>query len=159
MHAAFFLPLRVSISGGAFRTFGTLGHEVGWDCGESGSGGGGGGGCRRKRSAGDEASDHADLELHLSTREAVLPGAGARVKIRLRRSPPLLAPDYKLVVRDGGGGTGFVNRTVPFPACLYTGEVEGTAATVAVSTCQENKVVIDRSSHWDKKLPSLYRMT
>ena len=151
MHAAFFLPPRVSISGGAFRTLGTLRHEVGWDCGESNSGGGGGS-CRRKRSVGDEASDHADLELHLSTREAVLPGAGAQVRIRLRRSPPLLAPDYKLVVR-GGGGPGIVNRTVPFPACLYTGEVEGTAATVAVSTCQENKVVIEKNS-----LHSLYRV-
>ena len=133
------MPL-VSISGGAFRTRGTLRHEVGWDC-EGGSGG-----CRRKRSAveGDAtARGHSDLTLHLSTEEAVLSGAPPQVKIRLRRSPPLLSPDYKLVLRDGGGGGGanLVNRTVPFPSCLYTGEVEGTAATVAVSTCQENKLV------------------
>ena len=133
------MPL-VSISAsGRFRTRGTLRHEVGWDCQ------GGGGGCRRKRSA-NEADDattasHADLTLHLSTEEAVLSGAAPQVKIRLRRSPPLLSPDYKLVVR-GDGGARTVNRTVPFPSCLYTGEVEGTpGATVAVSTCQENKLV------------------
>ena len=129
----------VSISAsGAFRTRGTLRHEVGWDCH-------GGGGCRRKRSA-NEADDattasHADLTLHLSTEEAVLSGAAPQVKIRLKRSPPLLSPDYKLVVR-GGDGASTVNRTVPFPSCLYTGEVEGTpGATVAVSTCQANKLV------------------
>ena len=129
----------VSISAsGAFRTRGTLRHEVGWDCQ-------GGGGCRRKRSA-NEADDattasHADLTLHLSTEEAVLSGAAPQVKIRLKRSPPLLSPDYKLVVR-GGDGASTVNRTVPFPSCLYTGEVEGTpGATVAVSTCQANKLV------------------
>ena len=134
------MPL-VSISAsGAFRTRGTLRHEVGWDCQ-------GGGGCRRKRSANEpEANDattasHADLTLHLSTEEAVLSGAAPQVKIRLRRSPPLLSPDYKLVVR-GDGGASLVNRTVPFPSCLYTGEVEGTpGATVAVSTCQEHKLV------------------
>ena len=132
------MPLLSISASGAFRTRGTLRHEVGWDCQ-------GGGGCRRKRSA-DEADDattasHADLTLHLSTEEAVLSGAAPQVKIRLRRSPPLLSPDYKLVVR-GDNGTSTVNRTVPFPSCLYTGEVEGTpGATVAVSTCQENKLV------------------
>ena len=138
------MPL-VSISAsGAFRTRGTLRHEVGWDCQ------GGGGGCRRKRSA-NEADDattasHADLTLHLSTEEAVLSGAAPQVKIRLRRSPPLLSPDYRLVVRGGSGGASLVNRTVPFPSCLYTGEVEGTGATVAVSTCQENKLVYLRAT-------------
>ena len=133
------MPLLLISASGAFRTRGTLRHEVGWDCQ------GGGGGCRRKRSA-DEADDataasHADLTLHLSTEEAVLSGAARQVKIRLRRSPPLLSPDYKLVVR-GDNGASTVNRTVPFPSCLYTGEVEGTpGATVAVSTCQENKLV------------------
>ena len=133
------MPL-VSISGGAFRTRGTLRHEVGWDC-EGGEGGRGG--CRRKRSASEGGPEgHADLTLHLSTEEAVLSGAEPQVKIRLRRSPPLLSPDYRLVVRGGSGGASLVNRTVPFPSCLYTGEVEGTGATVAVSTCQDNKLVI-----------------
>ena len=133
------MPLLSISASGAFRTRGTLRHEVGWDCQ------GGGGGCRRKRSAneadGATTASHADLTLHLSTEEAVLSGAAPQVKIRLRRSPPLLSPDYKLVVR-GDNGASTVNRTVPFPSCLYTGEVEGTpGATVAVSTCQENKLV------------------
>ncbi len=122
----------ITIPLGSFVTYGNLRHETGWECG-------GGGNCRPKRSVG--SGELADLTLHISTEKPVLSDGSSQMRVRLRRSQPLLSPDYKLVVRDESGRAAEVNRTVPFPTCLYEGELEEGGARVAVSTCQDNSLV------------------
>ena len=77
------------------------------------------------------------MTLHLRTDEAV--GASNDLVIRLKRTAGLVAPQFKLIVRDGGSVA--VNQTVAFPTCLYAGHVPNEDTEVAVSTCHNNRLV------------------
>ncbi len=108
--------------------------------------------CRRKRSPTAPDPPAAELRLRLATElpEPFAPSAAGGegpppapppLVARLRRSTGLVAPHYRLVVRDGGAAVS-VNRTVPFPTCLYEGEAPG-GVRVAISTCRGGRLVRD----------------
>ena len=85
-----------------------------------------------------------ELLLELKAEGLAWPSSSSssRMSARLRRSTGLVAPHYRLVVRNGDEVS--VNRTVPFPTCLFEGQAGG--VKVAVSTCRGGKMVI-RTPH------------
>ncbi len=95
---------------------------------------------RRKRSLPDK--DHElYLELDAGHLAEHLFGEEESFRVGLRRTSGLLAPNYKLVVRDGENVVS-VNTTVPYPTCLYEGgdEQQG-GSRVAISTCYKGRLV------------------
>ena len=60
----------------------------------------------------------------------------AQLLLHLVHPPQLLAPNFKLVLRDGNSGIVSSNSTIAFPSCLYTGIIEDIpTAKVSLSTC------------------------
>ena len=60
----------------------------------------------------------------------------SEVMLHLVHSPQIVAPNFKLIVRDASNNIISTNQTVAFPSCLYTGTVDGIPeAKVSLSTC------------------------
>ena len=60
----------------------------------------------------------------------------AQLILHLVHPPQIVAPNFKLIVRDANGGISSSNSTIAFPSCLYTGFIEGIqTAKVSLSTC------------------------
>ena len=60
----------------------------------------------------------------------------SKISIHLRHTPQIVAPHFKLVVRDQNSNIISTNQTTAFPSCLYTGDVDGVpTAKVSLSVC------------------------
>ena len=60
----------------------------------------------------------------------------AQLILHLVHPPQIVAPNFKLIVRDANGGISSSNSTIAFPSCLYTGFIEGIkTAKVSLSAC------------------------
>ena len=60
----------------------------------------------------------------------------AELLFHLVHPPQLVAPNFKLIIRDDKNGIVSSNSTIAFPSCLYTGIIEGIpTAKVSISTC------------------------
>ncbi|TRY70666.1 hypothetical protein TCAL_09680 [Tigriopus californicus] len=83
----------------------------------------------------EDDTDDYEAELELSTDEPIWGHDLRTYNLKLTKSPQLLAPQYELVVRNGQNIS--VNRTVPFPTCLYSSS-HSEHIPAALSTCQGN---------------------
>ena len=67
----------------------------------------------------------------------------ARMMLHLVHTPQIVAPNFKLIVRDASNSIISTNQTIAFPSCLYTGVIEGVpTAKVSLSTCGGMKKLV-----------------
>ena len=67
----------------------------------------------------------------------------ARMMLNLVHTPQIVAPNFKLIVRDARNSIISTNQTIAFPSCLYTGVIEGVpTAKVSLSTCGGMKKLV-----------------
>jgi hypothetical protein len=108
--------------------------------------------CRRKRQV--DSSRLSTHEIRIETPKAIFDhqhGTNEHgdhviqplmIKLHLKSGFPLIAPHYKLIVRDGDGKR-YVNTTVPFPNnCLFNGTLQNNDdVQIALSTCGQKMVI------------------
>ena len=67
----------------------------------------------------------------------------SRMMLQLVHTPQIVAPNFKLIVRDANNNIISTNQTIAFPSCLYTGVIEGVpTAKVSLSTCGGMKKLV-----------------
>lgn len=96
--------------------------------------------CRTKRDTTTRPTSNG-LEIHIETNKAIFDhqkghklGVVKPIHLTVGRSDPLIAPNYKLIVRKGNS-IASINSTVPYPTCLYNGTFDNGQGHVALANC------------------------
>lgn len=81
----------------------------------------------------NDTTQHNENEHHNQTN---VESSTSQIMLHLSHSPQIVAPNFKLIVRDASNNIISTNQTIAFPSCLYTGIVDGVpTAKVSLSTC------------------------
>lgn len=78
------------------------------------------------------SAKHENTRGNLNNSENLI----AQMMLHLVHTPQIVAPNFKLIVRDASNNIISTNQTIAYPSCLYTGVIEGVpTAKVSLSTC------------------------